>query len=505
MHEGERDDAGWLTGTRADLVARLKERGNYRRWVLVTALVGMFATTFPVTILTVALPDIADEFGKSNTLLTWVVSAPMLASAIALPVLGKMGDLRGQRKVFLAGFVLATIVAGGTAFAWSALALIALRTITQVIGSATQPTSMALIMRAFPPEERVKAMGWWSLVAAGAPAVGLAVGGPLVGALGWRAVFAVQAALSIIPVVVATLVLEETPPAHAGAKFDLGGATSIGLAAGGLMLALNQSADWGWAHPLVIAGMVVTPIGVAAFVQIERRVSHPLLPLELLARRNVSSTLVAQALGGAAYMGGFVMTPFLMRGIFDWSTSSIAFLMLIRPLSYSLSSPLGGQIGSRFGERRGALIGGTLLAAAMVVFAAGAYLEVVPLIAVALLTQGIGNGIARPPLGAVLANAVDEVDLGIASATQRMVRLIGNAAGIAVLTAVYGGTQTAGAFGRAYLVAFFLGLLAVGATAYIDDARARQDAITHEPVEPATADAAARPQATRASRSSATS
>ena len=83
-----RDDPAGLTGVRQRLVTRLRERGTYRRWVLITALVGMFATTFPVTILTVALPDIADEFGKSDALLTWVISAPMLASAVALPVLG---------------------------------------------------------------------------------------------------------------------------------------------------------------------------------------------------------------------------------------------------------------------------------------------------------------------------------------------------------------------------------------------------------------------------------
>lgn len=484
------EPTGGLVGIRQRLVARLRARGTYRRWVLVTALVGMFATTFPVTILTVALPDIADEFGKSDALLTWVISGPMLASAVALPVLGKMGDLRGQRKVFLAGFTLATLVAGVTAFAWSALALIALRTLTQVIGSATQPTSMALIMRAFPAEDRVKAMGWWSLVAAGAPAIGLALGGPLIDALGWRAVFAIQAGLAVIPVLAAALVLEEAPPAKAGARFDVGGATSIGFAAGGLMLALNQSADWGWSHPAVIGGLIVAPMAVAAFVAIERRVESPLLPLEMLGHRNFSATLIAQAVSGSTYMGGFVMTPFLMRGIFDWSLSSIALLMLLRPLSYSLSSPIGGQIGARLGERRGALLGAWMLASAMVLFAVGSFTETVVLIGVALLVQGTGNGIARPSLGAVLANSVDESDLGIASATQRMVRLVGNASGIAVLTAVYGGSQTTTSFGVAYLVAFGLGLAAVAATARIDGELAAADAVSAAPAAASSRDAA---------------
>lgn len=487
---GTDDHSGGITALRRRVVDALRARGTYRRWVLVTALVGMFATSFPVTILTVALPQIADEFGESDAMLTWVISAPMLASAVALPVLGKMGDLRGQRKVFLAGFAAATAVAGLTAFAWSAVALIGLRTLTQVIGSATQPTSMALIMRAFPAEERVKAMGWWSLVGAGAPAIGLVVGGPLIDAVGWRVVFAVQAGLAVIPVIAAALVLEETPPAHQGARFDFGGATSIGFAAGGLMLALNQSADWGWSHPAVIGGVIVAPLAVAAFVQIERRVESPLLPLELLGRRNFSATLIAQALAGATYMGGFVMTPFLMSGIFGWSTSGIALLMVVRPLSYSLSSPVGGHLGARIGERRGALLGTCLLAGAMAAFAAGAFIRAVPLIGLGLLVQGIGNGIARPPLGAVLANSVDESDLGIASATQRMVRLVGNASGIAVLTAVYGGTPTTQSFGTAYLVALGLGVLAVAATARIDGEEAKAAAITSPPSPVVASDAA---------------
>lgn len=464
------------TSRRARTVARLKERGTYRRWVLITALVGMFSTTFPVTILTVSLAEIAAEFDVAETTMTWVISGPMLASAVALPALGKLGDLRGQRIVFVTGFALNTLVAGATAFAWSALALIGLRMLTQVIGSATQPTSMALIMRAYPAEERVKALGWWSLVAAGAPAIGLAVGGPVVDAFGWRTVFAAQAVLAVIPVVVASIVLEETPPSGAGTRFDTAGAASLALAAGGLLLGLNQSADWGWTHPGVLAGFAVAPLATLAFIRIEGRVDTPLVPLELLRRPNVAAALASQSLAGSTYMGGFVITPFLMQSVFGWSLSSVAALMLIRPLSYSLSSPVGGRLGVSLGERRAALLGNGLLASAMALFAFGAYAETVPVIAGALLAQGVGNGIARPSLGALLANAVDEADLGIASATQRMVRLIGNSFGIAVLTAVYAGAATSAAFGRTYLVALALGVVTVGATARIVDTRPSPDA-----------------------------
>jgi EmrB/QacA subfamily drug resistance transporter len=456
-------------GFRGRLVERLKERGTHRRWVLITSLVGMFATTFPVTILTVALADIAGEFGVSMAFITWVIAAPMLASAVALPILGKMGDLYGQRKVFLAGFVLATLAAGVTAFAWSAVALIVLRTLTQVIGAATQPTSMALVMRAFPPDERVKALGWWSLVGAGAPAVGLAVGSGLIELVGWRAIFGVQAALAVVPVVVAALILEEHERPAGRARFDLPGAATLALAAGGLMFALTQSAVWGWTSPAVLGSLALAPVATVVFVRVERRSDSPLLPLELLHRRNFVAPNVSSFFGGGAYMGGFVLAPLLLTTVLGWTTAGVALLVILRPLTYSLASPLGGQLGARVGERRGAVVGSSILAVSMALYVVGAAAQTAVVVAVALFVQGLGNGLSRPPLTASLANAVDEADLGLASASQRMLHQIGNAFGISVLTAVYAGVDTPGSFARAYGVAFVLAAVAVVAAAMLHD------------------------------------
>jgi EmrB/QacA subfamily drug resistance transporter len=453
---------------RARLVTRLKEKGTYPKWVLATALVGMFATSFPVTILTVSLNEIAEDFGTSETLITWVLSAPLLASAIALPVLGKMGDLYGQRKVFVLGFGLATLTAGLTGLAWSPLALIGLRTLTQMIGAATQPTSMALIMRAFPPADRVKAMGWWSLVGAGAPAVGLAVGGPMVEWVGWRFVFISQAVVAVVPVVVAWLILEETPRPETKVRFDVPGSAALTVAAAAVMLALSQSADWGWDHPAVLASVVIGPLAAWVFVRIERRVEHPLFPLELLRRRNFLAPLVTQFFSGAAYQGGFVLTPLVMGAVFGWEVAAISYLMLLRPLTYSLASPIGGRLGAA-GERRAAMAGIGMLAVAMALYTWGTGWGLVPAVAVALVLQGVGNGVARPSLTSSVANAVSERDLGVASASHRMFNQIGNAFGIAILTAVYAGDQAAGPFARAYGAAFLMALVAYVAAMFIQD------------------------------------
>ena len=170
----------------------------------------------------------------AETTIAWVITTPMLFSAVALPMLGKLGDLKGHRRVFLFGSTSAAIIAATTSLAWSAGSLIALRTLASVLGGATQPSSMALIFRVIPPVERTRAMGWWSMTGAGAPAVGLIAGGPLVDLVGWRSVFILQAVFAFCALLLAWLVLPETPPKKV--RFDVPGALTLALGVGGLLL-----------------------------------------------------------------------------------------------------------------------------------------------------------------------------------------------------------------------------------------------------------------------------
>ncbi|HUF31822.1 MAG TPA: MFS transporter [Acidimicrobiales bacterium] len=459
-------DATALGRTRARVVERLQARGRYPRWVLLTALAGMFATSFPITILTVSLGDIALDLGTSETVLAWVISAPLLASAVALPILGKMGDLYGHRRVFLVGFTTATVVAALTALSWDAGSLIGFRTVAQVVGAATMPTSMALIMSVFAPEERVKAMGWWSLVAAGAPSIGLVVGGPLVEALGWRLIFVLQAGFALLAVAVAVVILGETTR-KARVRFDLAGATALALGTAGLMYLLSQGVERGFDHPSVVAAAIVGPAGLVLFVRVERRTTDPLLPLDFFRRRNFSAPLVASFFAGAAYMGGFILAPLLLRFVFGMSLSAVALLMVLRPLSFSLSSPVGGHVATRVGERVTAVTGMASLTASMGLFVIGSSTQAIGFIAAGLVMQGVGNGVSRPSLTASLANSVSESDLGIATASERMLFQVGAAFGITALTVVYAGDNIGPAFVRAYLVGVGLAGLALVAATFV--------------------------------------
>jgi len=451
---------------RRELVQRrLDESGRYPRWVLLTALAGMFATTFPVTLLAVSIPTIADDLDAAQTLVAWVIAAPLLASAVALPILGKLGDLYGQRRVFLIGFAVSTVVTALTTLAWDPWSLIVLRSLAVVVGAATIPSSMALINSVHTPQERAKAMGWWSLVAAGSPATGLVVGGPLIDAVGWRPMFGIQALLSVVPVVAATLVLRETPR-RPDVGFDVPGAAALAVGAAGTMIALNQVPERGL-DPVVLVAAAVGAAGIATFVAVERRVAFPLLPLDLFRRRSFSASMVASLLSGGAYMGGFVLAPLLLQSVFAYSVSATSLIMLLRTALFSAASPVGGALAARLGERPVAVAGATSIGVALVGLGLGADQRAIALVMVALALQGVGNGATQPPLNAALANAVDEHDLGVAAAAQRMMFQVGSALGITTMTSVYGGTERPSDFLAAYLVGAALGGAAALAAALI--------------------------------------
>ena len=165
---------------------RFQDWPNYRWAVLGLTMAGIASTSFPITVLSASLPIIADDLQTSESAVSWVQTAPLIAMAVGTPIAGKFGDLYGHRRLYLWGYALATGFMVLTALAWNVGALVAMRTLGSLIGAATLPASMAIIMTVFARRERALALGYWSAVTAMSPAIGVAFGGFMVDAFGWR-------------------------------------------------------------------------------------------------------------------------------------------------------------------------------------------------------------------------------------------------------------------------------------------------------------------------------
>jgi EmrB/QacA subfamily drug resistance transporter len=454
---------------RAALRARLQDSPRYRWIVLVSVLLGLLSVNITFTIFNVALVRISENLHTTQNALTWAITGPLLLIGVAAPTAGRIGDLHGHRRLYLFGLSGALACAVLTATAQGVGWLIAARMLSGIEGACTTAASWSLLFRVFPPEDRTKVLGWWSLVGAGGPVIGVALGGPVIQSFGWRWIFVAQVPLIAIALVVNSIVLRETEPGT-GQRLDLAGAALLALGVGSLLFGLNKGTDWGWTSPGVVISLLLCPIGLLAFVAAERRARDPLLPLEWLRRRNFALPCVANLFANFAYLGGFFLTPLLLERAFGYSVSHAGYLQIARPLVFSIAAPVAGYLAVRTGERATAATGLALIAASMLLFAALRPPGNDAVIILALALSGMGMGVAAPPLSACVANAVELSRMGAASAAMQMAGQVGQVAGIQLMETVQVARQpvvgVAGSFSAAYLVgavAAGLGLIAAAA------------------------------------------
>jgi MFS family permease len=433
---GEIEVLPWPLLWRERMLRRVEDSDRHPWIVLATVLLGLFAVGFTITVLAVSLEEIAGDVGTSQATITWVITGPLLAAAVFGPTWGKLSDIHGARRMYLLGMSGAAIFAGLTALATTAPTLITFRVLAAAAGAAAGPASMALINTSFDRQRRVQAMGYWALVAAGGPVVGVVAGGPIVEQFGWEWIFIAQAPLTALCVLVAFAVLPETLH-RPDVRMDVPGAVLIAAAAAAALLALNRGPVDGWSSPVVVGGFLLSPLLLWLWVRVERRAEAPLFPLAYLGRRNFSFPIANQFCTNFAYMGGFIITPALLRSpIFGLTISESGFVSIVRPLVFAIAGPLAGWWAVRSGERSMGIAGSFLIVTSMLTFGAVGPESTLALVIVALALSGVGMGATSPAMAASVANAVHDRDLGIAGAAQQMVATLGTVAGTQVLFTV---------------------------------------------------------------------
>lgn len=408
-----------------------------KRWIALYVLcAGVLMIVIDATIVNVALPSIQDDLGFSQSNLAWVVNAYLIAFGGLLLLAGRMGDLIGQRRIFLVGLGVFTAASLLCAVSQSQGLLIAARFVQGVGGALTSAVILGMIVTMFPePREQAKAIGVYGFVASAGGSIGLLAGGVLTEAINWHWIFFVNLPVGVLTAFLATRLVEDRPGLGLRAGADLPGAV---LLTGGLMLGVYtilqvDRQGWGSAQTLGLGAVAVALL--TAFVVRQGRVDNPLMPLRLFHSRNVSGANVVIALLVVGMFGMFFLGALYLQRILGYDPLEVGLAFLPSTVVMgTMSLKLSGPLAMRFGPKAMLLVSLVSIGLGLVLFSltpvdASYATQVMP----ATILIGIGAGLGFPSLMTLGMSGATPSDSGLASGLINTSVQVGGAIGLAVL------------------------------------------------------------------------
>ena len=421
------------------------------------------------TIVTIALPSIQRDLQFSAANLSWVMNAYLIAFGSLLLLAGRLGDLIGRKRMFVAGLVAFTAASLACALSTDPTMLIAARFAQGIGGAMVSAVSLGMIVTLYPePREQAKAIGAFSFVGAAGASIGLVLGGILTQATGWQAIFFVNVPIGVLAGLFAVKVLDSERGTGLRNGADWLGAL---LVTAGMMLfvyAIVETARYGWGSARTLLMLAAAVVVLAVFVVRQASARTPLLPLRIFAVRNVAGANLAQLLVIAAAFGFQVIITLYMQRILGYGAAASGLgLLPTAAVIGTVSLGLYARVAARFGPRAMLLAGLALIAAAL------ALLTHVPVHASypahllpPLLIFGAGGGLTLPALASLGMSGATQRDAGLASGLFNTAQQIGAALGVAVLSTLAAaqasglhatGTGSAAPLAAGYHVAFAIG------------------------------------------------
>jgi EmrB/QacA subfamily drug resistance transporter len=428
------------------------------RWFALYVLcLGSLMIVLDATIVNVALPSIRRELGFTETSLAWVVNAYLLTYGGFLLLGGRLGDLFGHRRLFLAGIGLFTAASLVCGLSTSQGMLVGARAVQGVGGAIASAVSLSLMMTLFTePVDRAKAMGVFGFVAAGGGSLGVLLGGILTDRLSWHWIFLVNVPIGIAVCALALRVVPAGSRAQASGRLDVAGAVTVTAALMVAVYAIVNGNQNGWTSSETVGLLAIASAMLAVFVWIEARVEAPLVPLRLFRMRDLTVSNTMAVLWAASMFAWFFLSALYLQLVLGYSPLQVGLAFLPSNLIMgAFSLGLSARIVLRFGIRKPLGIGLFIAAAGLALFARapvhGTYVvDVLP----AMLLLAIGAGMAFNPMLLAAMNDVGPEESGLASGVVNTSFMMGGALGLAVLASLAASrTQTLLGDGHSQLAA----------------------------------------------------
>jgi len=465
-------EANGLVGQSTEVTAG--EDGN--RWLALYVLcLGMLMIVLDITIVNVALPSIQDDLGFSQSNLAWVVNAYLIPFGGLLLLAGRVGDLVGQRRVFLAGLAVFTAASVLCALAQTQGMLIGARFVQGAGGALTSAVILGMIVTMFPePREQAKAIGIYTFVAVSGSSIGLLAGGILTEAINWHWIFFINVPIGLATALLAVRLIENPDGIGLGEGADILGAA---LLTGGLMLGVYtilevEQQGWGSTQTLALGGISLALL-VAFFLR-QARIANPLMPLRLFRSRNVGGANLVQALTVVGMFGLFFLGALYLQRILGYDPFEVGLAFLPATIVMgAMTFRFTALLNIRFGAKATLLPGMVLIGAAMILFAltpvdATYAIDLLP----AMIVFGLGAGLAFPSLMTLAMSGATRSDSGLASGLVNTSVQVGGAIGLAVLATLAtertaalraDGTAIDSALNSGYHLAYLIGAVLVAA------------------------------------------
>ena len=408
------------------------------RWLLAVAVLGSGIAFLDATVVNVALPDIGRDLHASTSTLQWILNGYVLTLASLILLGGSLGDRYGRRRIFVYGVGLFTIASLLCAVAPSANLLVAARLVQGVGGALLTPGSLAMVESGFRRADRARAIGAWSGLGGVAGALGPLVGGLLVGAISWRAVFVINLPIGVFIVLMAGRHVPETRDPAASGRLDLRGVILAAVGLAGTTYALIEAPGHS-ASPLLLVIAIGGGLALVAFLVAERRSSNPMVPLSIFSSRQFSAANAVTFVVFGALSGVFFLLVAFLQISLGYSPLAAGAASLPITALMLLLSARAGAIAQRIGPRIPLTVGPFVVALGLLLMTRidpgdGYVSSVLPAVAV----FGLGLTLVVAPVTATVMATADERHSGIASGINTAVSRLAGLIVVAVLPLVAG-------------------------------------------------------------------